>query len=133
MGDRDSALSTRTWPRYALGDLHFALAGEQRDRAHLAQVHAHGVVGFFQGAGGEVEFDVLPFFDFFEFLVERGRRQFGAFQHVDSLRTDGGEQIVQVFGTVHILRDQVVDLIVSEISLLFACIDQLFYVAVLIF
>ena len=29
----------------ALGDLDFALAGEQRDRAHLAQVHAHRVVG----------------------------------------------------------------------------------------
>src|SRR5205085_8676963 len=27
-----------------LGDLHLALAGEQRDRAHLAQVHAHRVV-----------------------------------------------------------------------------------------
>jgi hypothetical protein len=29
----------------ALGDLDLALAGEQRDGAHLAQVHAHGVVG----------------------------------------------------------------------------------------
>src|SRR2546427_6254492 len=28
-----------------LGDLHLALAGEQRDRAHLAQVHAHWIVG----------------------------------------------------------------------------------------
>ena len=29
----------------ALGDLHLALAGEERDRAHLAQVQAHRVVG----------------------------------------------------------------------------------------
>ena len=29
----------------ALRDLDLALAGEQRDRPHLAQVHAHGVVG----------------------------------------------------------------------------------------
>src|SRR6202171_4126285 len=29
----------------ALGDLDLALAGEQRDRAHLAQVHAHRIVG----------------------------------------------------------------------------------------
>ena len=29
----------------ALGDLDLALAGEQRHRPHLAQVHAHGIVG----------------------------------------------------------------------------------------
>ncbi len=36
----------------ALGNFHFAFAGEQRDRAHLAQVHTHRVVGFFQRARG---------------------------------------------------------------------------------
>ena len=46
----------------ALGDFNFAFAREQRHGSHLAQVHADGVVGFFQRAGGEVEFDVLPFF-----------------------------------------------------------------------
>ena len=39
----------------ALGDGHLALAGEQRHRAHLAQVHADGVVGLVEGAGREVE------------------------------------------------------------------------------
>src|SRR6185503_9777730 len=29
----------------ALGDRDFALAREQLDRAHLAQIHAHGIVG----------------------------------------------------------------------------------------
>ena len=31
----------------ALGDGDFALAREQLDRAHLAQIHAHGIVGAF--------------------------------------------------------------------------------------
>ena len=35
----------------ALGDGDLALAGEQLDRAHLAQVHAHGVVGAVGGLG----------------------------------------------------------------------------------
>src|SRR5437763_1025927 len=37
----------------SLGDFDFALASEQRNRTHLAQVHADGVVGFFEGARGE--------------------------------------------------------------------------------
>jgi hypothetical protein len=48
------------------------------------------------------------------------------------LRANRGQQIVQVVGTVHIVRDQVIDLIVGEISLLFACVDQLFYVFVFV-
>ena len=43
----------------ALGDRHFALAGEQRHRAHLAQVHADGVVGLVEGARREVELHAL--------------------------------------------------------------------------
>ena len=34
----------------ALGDGHFAFARQQRHGAHLAQIHAHGIVGFFQRA-----------------------------------------------------------------------------------
>jgi hypothetical protein len=36
----------------ALGDFNFAFAGEQRNGSHLAQIHADGVIGFFQSAGG---------------------------------------------------------------------------------
>ena len=43
----------------ALGDRHLALAGEQRHRAHLAQVHADGIVGLVEGAGREVELGVV--------------------------------------------------------------------------
>ena len=62
----------------ALGDFDFAFAREQRNGSHLAQVHADGVVGFFERAGSEVEFDVLALFAFFKFLIERGGRQLRA-------------------------------------------------------
>ena len=38
-------MSLRSPSSMRLAILHLALAGEQGDRAHLAQVHAHGVVG----------------------------------------------------------------------------------------
>ena len=89
----------------ALGDFDFAFAREQGDGSHLAQIHADGVVGFFESAGSEVEFNVLALFAFFELLIERGGRQFGAFEHVDALRADRREQVVEVVGTDHVLRD----------------------------
>ncbi len=43
----------------ALGDLDLALAREQRHRAHLAQVHADGIVGLVERAGRQIELDVF--------------------------------------------------------------------------
>ena len=117
----------------ALGDFHFAFAREQRHSSHLAQIHADGVVGFFESAGREVEFDVLAGFSFFfELLIERGGGKFRSLQHIDALRTNGGQQIVQVLGRMHVVRDKVVDLVIGQISLLFTCVDQLFDVVVLV-
>ena len=100
MGERDSALSTRICPR----SMRLAISTSpsrvsKRHGAHLAQIHADGIVGLFQSAGGEVEFDVLALLGFVEFFIERGGRQLGAFQHVDALRADRGQQVVEVFGT----------------------------------
>ena len=39
----------------ALGDGDFAFARQQRNGAHFAQIHAHGIVGFFERTGGEVQ------------------------------------------------------------------------------
>jgi hypothetical protein len=39
----------------ALGDGDFAFACQQRHRAHLSQVHAHGIVCFFQRAGRQIQ------------------------------------------------------------------------------
>src|SRR4029077_13353805 len=83
--------------------------------------------------GGEGEFDVLARFSlFFELFIESGGGKFGSLQHIDSLRTYGGQQIVQVLGRMHVVRDKVVDLVIGQISLLFTCVDQLFNVVVLV-
>ena len=78
----------------ALGDFDFALAGEQGNGAHFAQVHADGVVGLFQRAGREVELDVFAFFEL-EILVAG---ELGRVEQVDALGADGGDQIVEVVG-----------------------------------
>ena len=110
----------------ALGDFNFAFARKQRHRAHLAQVHAHRVVGFFERAGRQIKFNVFAFFDVFKLLL--GRQSFGAFQDIDALGADRGQQIIQVIWGVDITGNQVIDLVIGEISLFFACVDQFFYV-----
>ncbi len=77
----------------ALGDFDFALAREQRNRAHFAQIHAHRVIGFFQRAGRQVQLDVFALFEL-EVLVAELR----AVQQVNALGADGGNQIVQIVG-----------------------------------
>src|SRR5664280_1665544 len=117
----------------ALGDLDFAFAGEQRDRAHLTQVHANRVVGFFQSARRKVEFNVLARFQFgIELLIERAG-ELRTFEHINALRADGGQQILEVIGRMQVVRDKVVDLVVSEVALFFSRVDQFFDVGELIF
>ena len=45
----------------ALCDFDFAIAGEQRNGAHFAEVHADGVVGLFQCARSQVELEIAVF------------------------------------------------------------------------
>src|SRR4029077_1658003 len=73
----------------ALGDFNFAFASKQRNSSHLAQIHADGIVGFFQSAGREIEFYILAGFSFFfELFIERGGGKLWSLQHIDSLRTN---------------------------------------------
>ena len=97
----------------ALRDFHFAFTREQGHGAHLAQIHANGVVGFFERAGSEIEFNIIALFAFVELFIERGRRQLGAFEHINALRPDRSEQVVEVVGAHHILRDEFVYLVVG--------------------
>ena len=61
-GMREIDLMTESLPLLdALGDCDFALAREQRHRAHLAQVHADGIVGLVERAGREVELGAFAF------------------------------------------------------------------------
>ena len=114
-----------------LGDLDLALTGEQGDGAHLAEVHADGVVGFFEGSGGEVEFDVfglfagfgLVFFALFE----------AAFAELDALGADGGEEVVQVVGGDDALGEQVVDLAEGHVALFLAYFYDVVFVLIQFF
>ena len=63
MGEREMAFMTRIWPR----SMRLAISTSPSRvssgyGAHLAEVHADGVVGLLEGAGGEVELDVVGLF-----------------------------------------------------------------------
>ena len=118
----------------ALGDLNFTFAGEQRDGAHLAEVHADGVVGLLELAGGEVELDVFGLFTGFgrELVVASAELGVGV-EDVDALGVDGGEEIVEVVGRGDVAGEKVVDLAVGEVALLFASVDDAVYVFFVLF
>ncbi len=103
----------------ALGDLNLALAGEQRYGAHLAQVHADRVVGFFERTWCQVQLDVFTVF--VEFLVGA---IFRAVEQIDALGANGGDQIVKIVGIVHIFGQHVIHVSVGQIALFLAGIDQ---------
>ncbi len=65
-----------------------------------------------------------------EFLVAG---HLGPFEHINALRADGGQQVLEVVGGMHVVRDQVVHLVIGEITFLFSHIDQFFDIVVLIF
>ena len=103
----------------ALGDLDLALAGEQRHRTHLAQVHAHGVIRLLKRAGREVELDVFGLFAGLG-LVLVAVAALAVAAKLDALRVDGRQQVVQVIGRGDFAGQQVVDLAKREITLLLA-------------
>ncbi len=120
----------------ALRDLHLALAVEEGDRAHLAQVHAHRVVGLLVRREAELGGLVL-------LLVELVRARLevvpvlvalGTVDHVDPEVLEAQVDLVQlVREAYHLLGQHLVDLVVQEIALLLAQLDELFYGAVLLF
>ena len=114
----------------ALGDLDLALAVEQRHRAHLAQVHAHRVVGLLVLV--EREDLAAPRF----LLVEvADRRRFDllavvvALRAVEDVDLELVEAAVDLVDLVRQADDLVgqhlVDLVVEQIVLLLAELDQL--------
>ena len=104
----------------ALGDFHFAFAGEQRNGAHLAQVHAHGVVGLFKRAGREVKLDVFALFE----LESLSAPNLGASSRsmpwvpIVVIRSSRSSA-VPISSGMH-----VVDIAVGEVALFLARIDQ---------
>jgi hypothetical protein len=111
MGEREMAFITRFCPR------------SQGHGAHLAQIHADRVVGLLQGAGREVEFDVVGFFAGLRLILVALAARFAG-EHVDALRVDGGHQVIELIRRGDVARQQIVDLTKGEIALLFSGVDE---------
>ncbi len=120
----------------ALGDLHLALAVEEGDGAHLAQVHAHRVIGLLMG--GETEFRRLVFL-----LVELARAglevipvlvALGPVDDVDAQIREPEIDLIQlVREAYHLLGQHLVNLVVKKVALFLAQLDELLDRAVLLF
>src|SRR5450631_1157430 len=112
-----------------LGDLDLALTGEQRHRPHLAQVHAHRVVGLrvavgvflFLGLfllGGRRGFLFVFFFALGLGVLalldlDLGRRV----DDLDPLAREGRQPVVHLVGRNDVLRHVLVDLVVGQKAL----------------
>ena len=116
----------------ALGDLHLALAREQGHRAHLAQVHPDGVVRLVERPRREIELDFLGAF---AGAVEQLLLAIGLLgvDDLDARAAERAEQIVQLVGGGDIGGQQLVDLVVEEISLFFSNRDELPHLIVFFF
>ena len=116
----------------ALGDLDFALAGEEGHRAHLAQVHADRVVGLVERAGRQVELELLgPFAGAVEQLVF-AILLFGI-DDFDAGAAERAEQIVELVRRRDVGGQQLIDLVVEQVSLFLADGDELLHFIVFFF
>ncbi len=116
----------------ALGDLDFAFAGEEGHGAHLAQVHADGIVGLVEGAGREVQFDFFgPFTGSIELLLfpERLLRV----DDLDARAAERTEQIIEILRRRDVGGQDFVDLVVQQVSLFLTDRDELFHLVVSFF
>ena len=118
-----------------LGNFHLALAGEEGDRPHLAQVHAHRVVGLGVAVG---VFFLLRLFllglDLLVFLFLFGLG-FAAFaghldlrrriDDLDALARERGQPVVHLVGRHDALRHVLVDLVIGQKALGLAHGDEL--------
>ena len=120
----------------ALGDGDFAFARQQRDGAHLAQVHADGVVGLFQGARREIEVNFFAVEIFLGLGVRvlgdfqgraRGLRRGGVFVDVDAVALECGKEVVDFFRRVDFGRKDVVHFVVEQVAALLAHGNELAY------
>ena len=110
----------------AARDLDFALAREQRHRAHLAQVHADRVVGLVERARRQVELELLgPFRRAVDRLDVVAQVFLIGVDDLDARAAERVEQIVELVGRRDVGRQQLVDLVVEEVALLLADVDEL--------
>ena len=123
-GERESAFSALSCPR----SMHLAMStspftGEQRYCAHLAQVHAHRIVGLFKSVWGQVELAGL-YFLLKLFLEGQGWELGLTRKHVNARCPDHGEQVVQVLQGVVIVRNQVSHPVMPGMAFISPGIDE---------
>jgi len=120
----------------ALGDGDLALAAEQLDRAHLAQVHPHRVVGALGGfllllfgdvAGILVAVGVVVLGDLVGFVlaVFLGRGVLVALDDLHAHFRQRGLDVLDLVGAHLALRQRVVELVVGDVALALGLSDQL--------
>ena len=113
----------------AFGDLDLALAGEQRHGAHLAQVHAHRVVGLADGPGRQVQLRTLVLGGGLVLLAAQAQapevRGLGGVDQLDVLLAEHDDDVVDLVAVDHLRRQHVVDLVIGQEPLLLADVDQL--------
>src|SRR5277367_6134244 len=126
----------------ALGDGDFAFAGEQRDGAHLAQVHANGVVGFFERARSQIQVAVgfVCVFLGVTFAGHGGHfdgtRGFGRgliLVNFNAVAFKCREKVVDFFRGMHFRRKGIVYFVIQQVAALFADGDELAYCIIFFF
>ena len=100
----------------ALGDLHLLFASQQRDLAHLLEVHADGVVQ-----------DIEPRLVFFFFLFGRlGAVYLGLINDLDLEVTEFDVDLIHLLRGHGRVGQNVTDVAVSQVALLLRLADQFF-------
>ena len=105
----------------ALGDGHFAFAREEGHGAHLAEIHAHRIVGLVQRARGQIELGFVARAFTIEVLV--AAVGLVGIDDLDARGTEGVEQIVEFLRRGDLGRQDLVDLVVEQIALFFTDVD----------
>ncbi len=109
-----------------LRQLDFAFACEQRNRAHFAQVHAHGVVGLVAEILGEVE--VAEFVDIVALFFEV---EFRLLQDLDAGAVEVAQQVLELASRREI-RQQVVHFVVQDETFFLADFHELLHSTVFV-
>ena len=107
---------------------HFAFAREQRNGAHLAQIHADRVVGLVERAWSEIQFRLVARSVTIEVLVAAVRLV--GIHDLDACGAKGIEEVIEFLGRGDFGRQNLVDLVVEQVALLLADSDQLAYFVV---
>jgi hypothetical protein len=73
----------------------------------------------------ELDLDLVASIFVLKFPLNSPGRQIGmALKHVKAVRADGGEQVVQSLRGMHVVRNQVIYLVVGETALCICCINE---------